>query len=155
MMRPGLSLSLFLAAITAAGVAAAAESVEIPLGGATQVKLPGAAHQVIIGNPAIADVTVQGTRGLTVFGKYPGGTTLSVVDGNGRVLLDAKVVVVAGGPDSVTVRYGTGKTWAPGGITTVVDCSSQRCAPATALPTDSPYKAGAAAPAAAPPPPAK
>ncbi|RAU21139.1 hypothetical protein CU669_14390 [Paramagnetospirillum kuznetsovii] len=145
MSRLQLSSSVFLIALSAASVAWAAESLEVPLGGATQIKLRGAAHEVIIGNPAVADVTMQNTRTLTVFGKYPGGTTLSVVDSGGRVVLDASVLVTAGGAESVTIRYGTGKTWVPGGVTTVVDCSPQRCAPAMAVPSESPFKAGAAA----------
>ncbi|OAN44821.1 hypothetical protein A6A04_08385 [Paramagnetospirillum marisnigri] len=149
MTRPGLSTLLVVAALASAP-ALAAESVEVALGGATQLKLSAAARQVIIGNPAIADVTMQNARSLTLFGKYPGGTSLSVLDGAGRVVLDAVVVVTAGGAESVTVRYGTGKTWVPGGVTTVVDCSPQRCAPAVSLPSESPYKAGAAAPAPAP-----
>lgn len=144
MLRLGLSCSVFLVALSAVASALAAESLEVPLGGATVIKLNGAAQQVIVGNPAIADVTVQNSHSLTLFGKYPGGTTLSVVDGNGRVVLDASVLVTAGGADSVTVRYGTGKTWVPGGVTTVVDCSPQRCAPAIAMPTETPYKASAA-----------
>ena len=149
MLRIGLSTTFAMACLSWAASAGAAESIEVPLGGALSVPLGRAAHQVVIGNPAIADVTVQSARDLTLFGKYPGGTTLMVMGAGGNLILDAVVVVTAGSPEAVTVRYGTGKTWTPGGTTAVVECGRDRCAPAMALPTDTPYKSGGS-PAAAP-----
>ena len=61
--------------------------------------------------------------------------------------------MTAGSGEAVTVHYGTGKALVPGGVTSVVECSSERCAPAMALPTESPYKAGSGA--SAPPAPPK
>ena len=153
MLRIGLFTGFTLACLSWAVPTEAADSIEVPLGGALSVPLGRAAHQVVIGNPAIADVTVQSARDLTLFGKYPGGTTLTVMGAGGNLILDAVVVVTAGSPEAVTVRYGTGKTWTPGGTTAVVECGHERCSPAMALPTDTPYKAGgapAATPATAP-----
>ncbi len=156
MIRSGLSLTLLAAGLFGASTVWAGESVVVPLGGAVTVPLKQAARQVVVGNPAIADVTVQGARSLTLFGKYPGGTTLSVIDGGGKVVFDATVVVSAGGGNAVTVRYGTGKTWQPGGVSTVVECAPERCSPPMALPSETPYKSGSGpAPAAAPPSAAK
>ncbi len=145
MTRLGLATTLFMAVST---VTLAAETIEVPLGGAGVVRLGQAARQVVVGNPAIADVTMQSPQTLAVFGKYPGGTTLLVLDGGGRVVLDATVVVVSAGADGdgVTVRYGTGKTWVPGGTTAVADCSAVRCSPAMTLPSETIYKAGGGAP---------
>lgn len=148
MIRTGLFSTILLAALAGASLSWAAESIEVPLGGAGLVKLDRAAHQVVIGDPAIADVTMQSSRSLNVFGKYPGGTTLAVMDAGGNVILDAVVVVTAGSGEAVTVRYGNGKTWVPGGITSVVECSPERCAPAMALPTDTPFKPSAGGAAA-------
>jgi Pilus formation protein N terminal region len=150
MLRTGLWTTFLLTAMAGASTVWAAENIEVSLGGAELIQLPQSAHQVVIGNPAIADVSMQSARSLSVFGKYPGGTTLAVMDGSGAVILDAIIVVTAGSSEAVTVRYGTGKSWVPGGITSVVECSRERCAPAMALPTDTPYKAGA--PPAAPAP---
>lgn len=152
MLRTGLSTSFFLAALAVSSSVGAADSIEVPLGGAGLVQLDRAAHQVVIGNPAIADVTMQSARSLNVFGKYPGGTTLTVMDARGNVIMDASVVVTAGGGGAVTVRYGTSKTWVPGGTSSVVECGRERCAPPMALPTDTPYKASAAAASQAAPP---
>lgn len=151
MLRTGLFPGFIVACLSWSATTGAAESIEVSLGGALPVPLRQAAHQVVIGNPAIADVTVQSARNLTLFGKYPGGTTLMVLDAGGNLILDAVVVVTAGSSEAVTVRYGTSKTWVPGGTSAVVECGRDRCSPAMALPTDTPYKSGAApAPAASP-----
>jgi len=151
MARMALTALVLAAVLELAPPASAAESMEVPLGGAETLRLGQAAHQVVIGNPAVADVTLGSPRSLTVFGKYPGGTTLSVLDGDGRVVLDLNVVVTDGSAAAVSVHYGTGKSWTPGGTVTVVECGRGRCAPAMALPTESPFKSQSAAPA----PPAK
>lgn len=142
-MKARHSLSLLLAGLLWAAPLAvqAAEALEVPLGGATLLPLRGTARSVVVGNPAIADVTVDGPRSITVFGKAPGGTTLSVLDAGGGVLVQRQVVVLAGGDTSVTLRYGTGKTWVPGGATAIVDCGVTACAPANTLSAESPYKA--------------
>ena len=154
-MKARQSLSLLFAGLLWAvpPAAQAAEVLEVPLGGATLLPLRGTARSVVVGNPAIADVTVDGPRAITVFGKAPGGTTLAVLDAGGGMLVERHVVVLAGGGDSVTLRYGTGKTWVPGGATVIVDCGVTACAPANTLSGESPYKAktaAAAAPQAAP-----
>jgi hypothetical protein len=148
-------LSLLLAGLlwTAPLAVRAAEMLEVPVGGAVMLPLRGTARSVVVGNPAIADVTVDGPRSLTVFGKATGGTTLAVLDAGGGILMQRQVVVLAGGESSVTLRYGTGKSWVPGGATAIVDCGMNACAPANTLPSESPYKqksGGAAAPAPLP-----
>ena len=120
----------------------AASLVEVPLGGATTLHFKGTAQQIIVGNPAIADVTVQSRRGLTVFGKYPGGTTLSVLDQNGTVIMQASVVVENTGAEGIAVHYGTGKNWTPGGAITTSACAKTQCSAAIALPTETVYKPG-------------
>lgn len=132
--------ALLVAGVIGASAAFAGESLVVPLGGSVTVPLDQPARQVVVGNPAIADITMQNSRSLTLFGKYPGGTTLAIIDGGGKVVLDANVVVTAGGDNAVTVRYGTGKTWQPGGVIAVVECASDRCSPPMALPTETPYK---------------
>jgi hypothetical protein len=116
------------------------DGVEVPLGGAALVRLGAAARRVVVGNPAIADVTVDSPRLISVFGKFPGGTTLAVLDGGGHVLLEVPVVVMPGGAGSVVVSYGTSKNEKLSGHSQVYECSSQRCTTATALPGDSPFK---------------
>ncbi|CUW38435.1 conserved exported protein of unknown function [Magnetospirillum sp. XM-1] len=149
-MTSRFRLFLLLAGLISASPSAgsAAEMLEVPLGGAMLLPMRGLARSVVVGNPAIADVTVDGPGSITVFGKAPGGTTLAVLDSGGGVLVRRQVVVLAGGDTSVTLRYGTGKTWVPGGATAIVDCGLNACAPANALSGESPYKAKAAVVAA-------
>ncbi|ARJ66873.1 hypothetical protein WV31_14930 [Magnetospirillum sp. ME-1] len=144
--------SLLLAGLiwAAPSAGSAAEMLEVPLGGASLLPMRGMARSVVVGNPAIADVTVDGPGTITVFGKAPGGTTLAVLDAGGGVLFQRRVVVLAGGDTSVTLRYGTGKNWVPGGATAIVDCGLNTCAPANVLSGESPYKAKAAGAAPAP-----
>ncbi|CAA7613151.1 conserved exported hypothetical protein [Candidatus Terasakiella magnetica] len=141
-IRP-ITLAVLCCLITFA--ARAADPVEVPLGGSVLVHIGGTARSVIIGNPAIADVTVESPRTIAVFGKYTGGTTLQILDGSGSILYQAAVVVMPGSADSVTLRYGGGKAWVPGGAAAIVDCLPGRCAPANTLPPETPYKARAAA----------
>jgi hypothetical protein len=152
-----LKMTLFATTLftALAPAALAADSTDIALGGAALLHLPGNAARVVVGNPAIADITLQSPRSLAVFGKYPGGTTLLVTDQAGKVILQTNLVVTASGADGVTIRYGTGRNWVPGGSVASAECGRGVCSPVILLPSDSVYKAnsGAAAPPAAPLPP--
>ena len=85
-----LALSLALALVPAAAFAA---SLDVPLNQSSFVALPAPAHDVIIGNPAIADVSVPDQRHLIVTGKGAGVTNLVVTDARGRAIFDRQVVV--------------------------------------------------------------
>ena len=108
--------------------AQADETLDVPLGHASIIHLSSSPSQVIIGNPAIADVTVQSSRTLAVFGKYPGGTTLTILDNKGNALMETSVMVTSSAAGGVTVHYG-------------MACATDRCSGATNIPSDSPYKA--------------
>src|SRR5579859_4018930 len=123
--------ALLLAAIAPASFAA--ESTSVSMGGTTLVQLPRDAVQVVVGNPAVADVTMQSPRALVLFGKYPGGTSLLVLDRAGNAILHTSVMVTAADAEGVTIRYGTGKNWSPGGAVASAACGPERCAPATPL----------------------
>ena len=117
----------------AAGPAAAAETgravINLGVGQATVLHLSRPAKDVVVGNPAVADVTVENATTLVVFGRKTGGTTLAVLDSRGKVQAQADLVVGAGGPDSVAVTWASGKdvkqqggqlsSWACGDFTCV------------------------------------
>ena len=88
---------------------------------------------MVVGNPAVADVTMQSPHTLVLFGKYPGGTSLLVTDHAGKAILNTSVMVTAIDAEGVTIRYGTGKNWSPGGAVATAACGPERCAPATPL----------------------
>jgi hypothetical protein len=57
------------------------------------IRLPRPAADVIIGNPSIADVTIQGGNLLVVTGKTFGITNIIALDAQGNVIQDQRVVV--------------------------------------------------------------
>jgi Flp pilus assembly secretin CpaC len=118
----------------------AEQALEVPLGHASLIKLVSVPTQIIVGNPTIADVTVQSAKSLAVFGKHSGGTSLTALDAKGNVLWERTVVVVMGDAEGVTVHYGTGKNWSPGGTSVAVACSSIRCSDPMQAPADSSQK---------------
>lgn len=137
---------LFLLAVTGTA-AAAADSTTIGMGSAVALTLPREASRVVIGNPAIADVTLESPRSLVLFGKFPGGTTLLVSDHAGKPILRTSILVTAADSNGVTIRYGSSKVWVPGGAVVTAACGAKSCAPATPLPQPSSAPTALTAPA--------
>ena len=106
-MRRILSLVAVLTTLAAAQPATA-QSLPIRIDQAARVSLSGTARDVIIGNPAVADVTVIDGRNLIVTGKGYGITNLLVLDGRGRTILDRQIVVSASDDGRVTMYRGPG-----------------------------------------------
>ena len=99
--------SLALASILAlAPVAALAASLGVPLNQSVLVSLPGPAHNVFLGNPAVADVTMSDQRHAVVTGKAGGVTNLIITDDRGRTIFDRQIVVSAGSGDRVSLING-------------------------------------------------
>jgi Flp pilus assembly secretin CpaC len=99
MSRPiRLSALLLAAAVMAAPaiVAAQTASLNVEIDQARRVQLRGAAASVIVGNPAIADVTVVDANTLYITGKGYGVTEVVAVDPIGRTVFQSQVVVTAG-----------------------------------------------------------
>lgn len=90
MRKLALSLALALAP-----VAALAATLDVPLDQSAFVSLPGPAHNVIIGNPSIADVAVADQRHIIITGKGAGVTNLLVTDAKGRPIFDRQIIVGA------------------------------------------------------------
>ena len=93
-----------LIAIVAAAPARAADPITVMLDQATITKLPGRVATIVIGNPLIADVSVQGGGLLVVTGKGYGTTNLIALDRSGAVLTERNIEVV-GAQDTVVVVY--------------------------------------------------
>lgn len=119
------TMGVAMALAGAAPAIAADPAVEVGAGQAVLVTLSHAARQVVVGDPTVADVSVNSPRQVIVFGKRAGSTTLLVLDGGHRTVLEAPVVVQEGGPGAVTVTYGTGKDIKQyGGISAVFACAA-------------------------------
>jgi hypothetical protein len=98
---------LTLAFWTQTPARAADEVVSINVDQAQLLNLPDRVATIIIGNPLIADATVQGGGVLVITGKGYGSTNLLALDRSGRVLMSRMVEVRgAGTGDIVTVYKG-------------------------------------------------
>jgi Flp pilus assembly secretin CpaC len=92
-----LAAALAATALLAAPAAALAQSrLSVEIDQATRVQLRGQAGSVIVGNPAIADVTVVDANTLYITGKGYGVTEVVAVDTIGRTVFQSQVVVTAG-----------------------------------------------------------
>lgn len=65
---------------------------------------------MIIGNPGVADVTIQDPQTLVLTGKSYGQTNLIVLDSMGNPIADTLITVVQAQADLVTVYLGTART---------------------------------------------
>lgn len=68
-------------------------SIKVLMNQAKIVRLERAADTVIVGNPEIADATVQDERTIVLTGKGFGVTNLIILDRNGNQIVDNKVFV--------------------------------------------------------------
>jgi Flp pilus assembly secretin CpaC len=93
-----------LLAIAIPAFASAAETLNVSVDQATLTKLPERVSTIIIGNPLIADVTIQSGGVMVVTGKGFGATNIVALDRAGSVLME-KTVVVHGPRDDVVVVY--------------------------------------------------
>jgi len=97
-----LSAALFLIAIV--WPAAAAGPIVVLLDQARILQLPDRAATVVIGNPLIADLSIQPGGLAVITGKGYGATNFIVMDRSGAVLLE-KTVEVQGPNDKIVVVY--------------------------------------------------
>jgi Flp pilus assembly secretin CpaC len=96
-----LAVALFFAV---ASGAVADEIVVVRLDEARVLKLPDRANTVVIGNPLIADLSVQPGGIAVVTGKSYGATNVVVMDKAGAILTE-HTVQVEGPPDRTVVMY--------------------------------------------------
>lgn len=75
------------------------------------LRISAPAATVIIGNPGVADVTIQDPQTLVLTGKSFGQTNLIVLDAQGNPIADTMIEVVQGGQsDTMTVYMGQART---------------------------------------------
>jgi hypothetical protein len=90
-----VSLSAALACLSIFATASDAQAADLVVryDQSQLIRLPRAISEVIIGNPSIADVTVQGGNLLVVTGKTFGVTNIIALDADRNVIQDQRVVV--------------------------------------------------------------
>lgn len=107
------------AALTLVSATASAQSAGAPLmvsaGQAARISLGAPVRDLVVGDPAVADVSLINDRTLVILAKKVGSTTILAFDARGQTLTDRQVVVSdvpAGGV--VVQRGGTAATYACG-----------------------------------------
>jgi Flp pilus assembly secretin CpaC len=98
------ALSAAVLAGTAAYAAPASSgTLEVVMNQAKIVKLSSPADTIVIGNPLIADASVQDATTVVLTGKGFGVTNLVVLDAQGNPIVDEQVVVSRQDTDTVRV----------------------------------------------------
>jgi len=120
-LRPLLVALLLSAAALTRPAAAADETLTVRMDQARIVRLPEHIATIVVGNPLIADVSLQQGGLMVVTGKGYGTTNLVTLDRNGVVLSD-QLIQVRGPGDGVVVVY-------RGGINGSVLRESYSCTP--------------------------
>ena len=103
-----LCAAMLLAPFTA-GPAHAADAVKVELDRAVITRLPPHVFTVVIGNPLIADVTVQPGGLLVITGKSYGTTNMMALDRSGAVLSEQNIEVSSPRGDIVVVYRGVNR----------------------------------------------
>ena len=80
--------------------------VDVLVDQATLVRLDRPAAEIVVGNPSIADVSVQSGKLLVVTGKSFGETNLIVMDADGKVVINRRLIVQEPRTGFVTVYRG-------------------------------------------------
>lgn len=106
-LKAMLALSAGMAAFAATG--AAASEFKVPMNETKPLHLSVPAATVMVGNPAIADVSVESTKLIYVMGRNYGTTNLVALDADGKTIVDMKLSVTAQGASAVTLTRGTGQ----------------------------------------------
>ena len=88
----------------AALAAPAADTIAVNVDQAKLVKLPGKVATIVVGNPLIADVTLQTGGIVVVTGKGYGATNFIAMDRAGDILVD-RVIQVEGPTDQLVTVY--------------------------------------------------
>jgi Flp pilus assembly secretin CpaC len=101
----GLALAAAVLAVFLAAPAADAadEPIPVTIDHAKVMHISRPADVVIIGNPAIADATIQDNQTLIITGRSFGTTNLIVLDAAGQPIADQMIIVGAANSDIVSV----------------------------------------------------
>ncbi len=101
--RSSFRIAALLAASAFVMPATAGSGIEVTMNQAKIVKLSRAADTIVVGNPAIADASVQDASTIVLTGKGFGVTNLVVLDQDGSPIIDEQVTVVRQDASSVRI----------------------------------------------------
>ena len=103
--RLWLAAAFALTLGAACPVAALADTVNVNVDEARIMRLPDGVATIVIGNPLIADATLQPGGILVLTGKGFGATNMMALDRTGRVVLSHNIEVVAPKSADLVVVY--------------------------------------------------
>ncbi|MBZ9855123.1 pilus assembly protein N-terminal domain-containing protein [Mesorhizobium sp. CA13] len=101
--RSSILIAVLLAAVSFVMPARAGTGIEVTMNQAKIVKLSRPADTIVVGNPAIADASVQDASTIVLTGKGFGVTNLVVLDQDGSPIVDEQVTVVRQAASSVRI----------------------------------------------------
>ncbi len=105
--RVCLLVAAAVLASPAAGLAEpTADTIAVNVDQARLVRLPGKVATIVVGNPLIADVTLQPGGMIVVTGKGYGATNFIALDRGGEILVDRQIQVEGPSDRLVTVYRG-------------------------------------------------
>ena len=104
--RVWLLVAAAVLASPAAVVAESADAIAVNVDQAKLVRLPGKVATIVVGNPLIADVTLQPGGMIVVTGKGYGATNFIALDRGGEILVDRQIQVEGPTDQLVTVYRG-------------------------------------------------
>jgi Flp pilus assembly secretin CpaC len=106
------SIAAFILGLLLAGGPALAETtdpISVKVNMARILRISAPAATVIIGNPGVADITIQDPQTLILTGRSYGQTNLIVLDAAGNPVADTMVSVVQPQGDTITVYMGSAR----------------------------------------------
>ncbi|MGB3897894.1 MAG: pilus assembly protein N-terminal domain-containing protein [Mesorhizobium sp.] len=98
--------TLLMAMVVGTGFAMPAQAeagIEVTMNQAKIVKLARPADTIVVGNPAIADASVQDASTVVLTGKGFGVTNLVILDSDGSPIIDEQVTVIRQTASSVRI----------------------------------------------------
>jgi len=133
-------LLVLLPMLVLASTAAMADGINLNWREARVIKLAKPATSVVVGDPTVADVTLDSPQTVVVFGKTPGETNILVLSDDQELLLDWPVVVSPVSARHVSVLNAVGQEEAPTEV--LYACGTERCTRVLS-PTDVEFRASA------------
>jgi Pilus formation protein N terminal region len=101
-----LTVVPFAVAVLAVSSTRAADAITVALDHAELTQVPERTATIVVGNPAIADVSLQAGGVLVVTGKGYGATNFLALDRGGRVLSERQLLVRAPTDNIISVYHG-------------------------------------------------
>jgi Flp pilus assembly secretin CpaC len=108
-LRRAALITVSVAAASLATLPAGADDLIVKYDQSQLLRLSRPAAEIIIGNPAIADISVQSGNLLVITGKTFGITNIIALDGERNVITDARVLVKRDESKVVNLQRGTNR----------------------------------------------